>query len=139
MKSQRNRTENRKVWGWETSASESCNGAETFRFKFATEYWRCWKLRDCLQIDGITVKNNESANSILDDEKTMFEEAGINVRDAVVDRTLLIGQGYTDSKTKQKCKSIIIRFTFRYWIELMCIVQRKIWKKELKFILTTTK
>ena len=42
--------------------------------------------RLCLQIDGVTVRNNESANSILDNVKTMFEEAGINVPDAVVGR-----------------------------------------------------
>ena len=67
--------------------------------------------RLCLRIDGVTVKNNESADLILEDVKAMFEEAGIDVPDAVVDRAHRIGQGYTDSKTKQKCKSIIIRFT----------------------------
>ena len=35
--------------------------------------------------------------------------------DAVVDRAHWIGQGYTNSKTKQECKSIIIWFTtFRH-------------------------
>ena len=38
----------------------------------------------------------------------MLEEAGIYVSDAVVDRAHQIGQGYSDSKTKQKCKRIII-------------------------------
>ena len=38
----------------------------------------------------------------------MLEEAGIYVSDAVVDWAHQIGQGYSDSKTKQKCKRIII-------------------------------
>ena len=70
--------------------------------------------RLCLRIEGVTVKNNESADLILEDVKAMFE-AGINVPDAVVDRAHRTGQSYTDSETKQKCKSIIIRFsTFRH-------------------------
>ena len=61
------------------------------------------------------MKNNEIADVILEDLKAMFEEDGIDVPDAVVDRAHRIGQGYTDSKTKQKCKSTIIRFsTFRH-------------------------
>ena len=35
--------------------------------------------RLCLRIDGVTVKNNESADLILEDVKAMFEEAGIDM------------------------------------------------------------
>ena len=74
-----------------------------------------------------TVKNNESANPILDKIRTMFEEAGIYVPDAAVDRVHPIDQGYTDLKTKQKCKSTIIRFiTFRHQTRVYCA------KKNLK-------
>ena len=58
----------------------------------------------------------------------MFEEAGIDVPDAVVDRAHQIGQGYTDSKTKQKCKRIIICSQYLD-IELARLRKRKIEKK----------
>ena len=67
--------------------------------------------RHCLRINGVTVRNNESASSTLDDVKTMFDKAGIDVPDGLVDRANWIGQGHTDSKAKQKRKSIIIFFT----------------------------
>ena len=67
--------------------------------------------RLCLRINGVTLRNNESASSTLDDVKTMFEKAGIDVPDGLVDRANWIGQGHTDSKAKQKRKSIIIFFT----------------------------
>ena len=74
-----------------------------------------------------TVKNNESADLILDEIRTIFEEAGIYVPDAAVDREPPIDQGYTDLKTKQKCKSTIIRFTtFRHQTRVYCA------KKNLK-------
>lgn len=58
----------------------------------------------------------------------MFEEAGIDVPDAVVDRAHQIGLGYADSKTKQKCKRIIICYTiFRH--RARSIFQRKFEKK----------
>ena len=62
----------------------------------------------------------------------MFEEAGIDVP---VDRAHRTGQGYTNSKTKQSCKSIIIRFTtFRHRTRVYRA--KKILKKELKFNFT---
>ena len=39
------------------------------------------------------MKNNESANLILDDIKTMVEEAGTDVTHGVVDRAHQIDQG----------------------------------------------
>ena len=65
----------------------------------------------------------------------MFEEAGIDVP---VDRAHRIGQGYTNSKTKQNCKSIIIRFTtFRHLTRVYRA--KKILKKELKVHLDLTR
>ena len=67
------------------------------------------------RIDGVTVKNNESVDLILEDVKAMFEQSGNDVSDGAVDRAHQIGQGFPDSKFKQKCKSIIICFTtFRH-------------------------
>lgn len=42
--------------------------------------------RLCLRINGVSLRNNESASSTLDDVKTMFEKAGIDVPDGLVDR-----------------------------------------------------
>ena len=42
--------------------------------------------RHCLRTNGVTVRNNESASSTLDDIKTMFDKAGIDVPDGLVDR-----------------------------------------------------
>ena len=42
--------------------------------------------RHCLRTNGVTVRNNESASSTLDDIKTMFDKAGIDVLDGLVDR-----------------------------------------------------
>ena len=46
-----------------------------------------------MEIVGVTVKNNESANLILDDIKTMVEEAGTDVPHGAVDRAHRIDQG----------------------------------------------
>ena len=57
----------------------------------------------------------------------MFEEAGIDVPDAVVGRA-------HDGIDKTVEASL-----FTSYIELKCMVQIKIWEKELKFILTSPK
>ena len=67
----------------------------------------------------------------------MFEEVGIDVPDAVVDRAHQIGQGYTDSKTKQKCKRIIICSQYLN-IELARSRKEKL-KKRVKVHLELTK
>ena len=68
----------------------------------------------------------------------MFEEAGLNVPDAVVNREHRIGQGYTDMKIKQKWKNIIICFTtFRHRTRVYHA--RKKLKKGVKVHLDVTK
>ena len=42
--------------------------------------------RHCLRTNGVTVRNNESASATLGDIKTMFDKAGIDVPDGLVDR-----------------------------------------------------
>ena len=38
------------------------------------------------------------------------KEAGVNVPDTVIDRVHRIGVAYVDNKSKESCKSIIVRF-----------------------------
>ena len=45
---------------------------------------------DCL-VDGFTMKKHKSAISMLDDVKTMFEGAGMEVPGAIVDMIYRIG------------------------------------------------
>ena len=71
--------------------------------------------RLCLRFDGLPVKENETSSMVLEDVKSLFEEAGIEIPDTVIDRAHRIGKGYTDPKTQKKCKSVIMRFTtFRH-------------------------
>ena len=71
--------------------------------------------RLCLRFDGVPVKEKETSDMVLEDMKNIFEEAGIEIPDNVIDRAHRIGKGYTDTKTNMKCKSIIMRFTtFRH-------------------------
>ena len=42
---------------------------------------------------GVTVKNNEIVDLVLDDIKSIFEKVDIDVSDAVVDRAHRIDQG----------------------------------------------
>ena len=42
-------------------------------------------------------------------------EAGVNITDTVIDRAMRIGVVYVNNKSKNRCNSIIVRFTtFRY-------------------------
>ena len=71
--------------------------------------------RLCLRIDGVSTVNNESSDTVLEYIKPLFTEANVNIPDLVVDRAHRIGPVYTDRVSKNKCKSIIVRFTtFRH-------------------------
>ena len=67
--------------------------------------------RLCLRFDGIPLKENETSNMVLEDVKNLFEEAGVEIPDTVIDRAHRIGKEYTDPKTQTKCKSVIMKFT----------------------------
>ena len=66
-------------------------------------------------MEGVPIKKNETMDKVLTKVMDLCKEAGVNISDTVIDRTQRIGVTYVDSKSKNRCKSIIVRFTtFRY-------------------------
>ena len=71
--------------------------------------------RLCLRIDGVPVVENETSVDALASVKNLFDDAQVEIPDAVIDRAHRIGGNYVDGKSKKSCKSIIVRFTtFRH-------------------------
>ena len=69
----------------------------------------------CLRIDGVPVVENETSVDVLASVKKLFDDAQVEIPDAVIDRAHRIGGNYVDRKSKKSCKSIIVRFTtFRH-------------------------
>ena len=66
-------------------------------------------------MEGIPIKKNETMDKVLTKVMDLCKEAGANIPDTVIDRAQRIGVTYVDSKSKNRCKSIIVGFTtFRY-------------------------
>ena len=71
--------------------------------------------RLCLRIDGVQVVENETSVDVLASVKKLFDDAQVEISNAVIDRARRIGGNYVDRKSKKSCKSIIVRFTtFRH-------------------------
>ena len=70
-----------------------------------------------LRIDGLRTVKDESSDDVLESTKSLFKEAKIAVPDNELDHAHRTGPSYTDRKTNEKYKSIIVRFyTFRHRI-----------------------
>ena len=65
--------------------------------------------RLCLRIDGVPVVENETSVNVLASVKKLFDDAQVEIPDAVIDRAHRIGGKYVDRKSKKSCKSIIVR------------------------------
>ena len=70
--------------------------------------------RLCLRIDEVPIVENETSADVLASVKKLFDDAQVEIPDAVVDRAHRIGGNYVDRKSKKSCKSIIVRITFRH-------------------------
>ena len=66
--------------------------------------------RLCLRIDGVPVVENETSVDVLASVKNLFDDAQVEIADAVIDGAHRIGGNYVDRKSKKSCKSIIARF-----------------------------
>ena len=60
--------------------------------------------RLCLHIDGISLKNNETREDVLDSIKNVFELADVNIPDMVVYCAHRIGCVYKDRTSNKKLK-----------------------------------
>ena len=69
----------------------------------------------CIRIDGIPTAKDETTDEVLGNIKSLFNDAKVDIPDAVVDRAHRIGPSYKDKISNKNCKGVIVRFTtFRH-------------------------
>ena len=67
--------------------------------------------RVCLRVSGMKTVPNEKPDDVLRKCVDSWEQCGIQVPDACIDRAHRIGRPYTDKTTKEEHQGVIIRFT----------------------------
>ena len=60
-----------------------------------------------LRIDGVPIVDNESSADVLASVKKLFDDAQVEIPDAVVDREHRIGGNYVDRKSKNLAKVLL--------------------------------
>ena len=71
--------------------------------------------RQCLRLEGVPVKENESPSDVLNFVKSCAKEADVEIPDIAFDRAHRIGKKYKDRNSGEEVQSIIARFvSFRY-------------------------
>ena len=73
--------------------------------------------RLCVRVGGIEYdeSRSETADQVLENVKSKWEQADVVVPDSVIDRAHRVGMPYNDRVTGAKCQDVIVRFpTFRH-------------------------
>ena len=63
--------------------------------------------RLCLRTDGVPVVENETSVDVLASVKSLFDDAQVEIPDAVIDRAHRIGGNYVDRKSKNLAKVLL--------------------------------
>ena len=66
-----------------------------------------YEQRFCLQIDGMSIKEKETSDAVLNKVSKMWAKAAVNIPNDVVERSLWIGSSYSDKNTNAHCKSVL--------------------------------
>ena len=84
------------------------------RFNSKIEEIEQYGRRLCLRVDGLPIKDQESADSVLADIKQELNKSGINVPDHAIDRAHRTGPK-RDKQDRTTLQQAIIRFTSWSW------------------------
>ena len=69
----------------------------------------------CLRMEGVPMKKEETADEVLDFVSEKIKEIGVNVPDVILDRAHRVGKPYKDRESGIMLQSILVKFTtFRH-------------------------
>ena len=80
--------------------------------------------RFILRMDGVSTKEKERSQDIIEQVVGMLEEASARNVDGCIDRIHGIGKTCFDKKSSKKCMSIIVRFTTLRYLTIACRLKK---------------